>query len=236
MTLLEPDVPAEWCAAPASLAPVSMPGWMKPLEVPSSRPAPGVPSQSEHPSGAREEPAREQPPLPPLSIRAPSLRPSIKPSLRPVLQAGPTQAEVEQLHAALIEAVAVGVRARREALVAAERDLVHLALAIAGKVIGKELATDPSIVAGWAREGIAALAEQDQVVVAISADIAERLPPEAWRRALDGVEPIVDRALPPGGCEVRGAYGRVDAGLAPRLAAVAEVLEDALPGAVGDLL
>jgi flagellar biosynthesis/type III secretory pathway protein FliH len=160
----------------------------------------------------------------------PSLSP---PSRRAVPFGAPDPAEIERLHAALIEAIAVGLRARREALAAAERDLVHLALAIAGKVVGREIAADPAVLAGWAREGIAALGEQDRLTVAISPDLAARLPPEAWAQALDGLAPVVDRALPPGGCEVRGAYGRVDAGLGPRLASVAEALEEALPGGAG---
>ena len=236
--MFEADVPAEWCEQSSSSPPVSLPSWLKP--------PPGTPSEAPAPPSAIVTPPTMPPPAPlPVSAPPASLPrpwpvaneggpPSVStPSRRSVAVVGPDPAEIEKLHAALIEAIAVGVRARREALAASERDLVHLALAIAGKVVGRELASDPAVIAAWAREGIAALGEQDQIVVAISPDLAERLPLEQWTRALEGASVVIDRTLPTGGCEVRGSYGRVDAGLAPRLAAVAETLEEALPGGMG---
>lgn len=232
------EVP-DWCAHPGTLPPVSLPGWMAlpQLEPPHEAAELAPPASAVVPVIPPEEPA-------PASRRSPSWTAANEggppsslpaPSRRGIPFAGPDPAEIEHLHAALIEAIAVGLRARREALVAAERDLVHLALAIAGKVVGREIAADPAVLAGWAREGIAALGEQDRLTVAISSDLAARLPPEAWAQALDGIAPVVDRTLPPGACEVRGAYGRIDAGLGPRLASVAEALEEALPGGAGSV-
>jgi hypothetical protein len=230
------EVP-DWCSHPGTLPPVSLPGWLSPLSQSAPEPPHEAAELSPPPSAVvpvlpPDEPA-------PASRRSPSWTAANEggppsslpaPSRRGIPFVGPDPAEIEHLHAALVEAIAVGLRARREALVAAERDLVHLALAIAGKVVGREIAADPAVLAGWAREGIAALGDQDRLTVAISPDLALRLPPDAWALELDGIAPVVDRALPPGGCEVRGSYGRVDAGLGPRLASVAEVLEEALPG------
>jgi flagellar assembly protein FliH len=226
------DVPPEWCAPTGEATPVSIPLWIAPRLVERASAAPREPLTL-----VPSEPAAPVEPAPTTS-RAPEAwtvaneggPPSRAAGSR---RAGPAPAalteEIEKLHAALIDAIAVGLRARREALAAAERDLVHLALAIAGKVVGREVACDPSIVTAWARQGIAALGERDHVTVAISPDLAQRIPPATWAQALDGAEPVVDPALPPGTCEVRGAYGRVDAGLASRLSSVAEALEDGLP-------
>jgi hypothetical protein len=238
--MFEADVPADWCAPNDSVPPMSLPSWLKP-EIASAPdpsrmpPIVAAPTMPPAPPPSRPHAARVEDrgdgllavEGAPASVPTPSRRFVPLPA-PPMPCADP--AEIEKLSAALVEAVAVGVRARREALAAAERDLVHLALAIAGKVVGREVAADPAVVARWAHEGIRALGEQDQIAVAISPDLAERLPLDEWARALDGIVPVVDRSLPPGGCEVRGSYGRVDAGLAPRLASVAETLEEALSG------
>lgn len=114
---------------------------------------------------------------------------------------------------------------RRDVLEASERDLVKLAMVIAERVTGRELQTDPALVARWARAGIDALDSQDTTTIAVSQDIADVVPDEAWTdRDGNNVAPLVDPNLPPGSCEVRGEFSRVDASLAGRLVALGDAV------------
>jgi hypothetical protein len=140
----------------------------------------------------------------------------------------PHAAILEALRRALTLAVADAARARRDALAASEADLVALAAAVAQQIVGREIRLDPGLIAGWAREGVAALGEQDEVVVAIAPDLAELVPAATWSAALPGsAAPVIDPSLPPSGCEIRGRYGRVDAGVNARIGAVLAALEGA---------
>ncbi len=137
------------------------------------------------------------------------------------------ESELEELRADVVDAVAAAKAHRRAVLAASERDLVSLAIAIAERVVGRELTVDPSFVAQLAREGVDALSAQDELTVAIAPDLAERVPAEAWARALDRTaSPVVDATLGAARIEVRGKYGRVDASVSARLDAVARALAE----------
>jgi flagellar assembly protein FliH len=116
-------------------------------------------------------------------------------------------------------------RARHEILEASERDLVRLALVIAEKVVGRELTTDPTIIALWARQGLEALEGQDNLEVIISPDIANAVPADAWTTTGgQAVTPRVDPELAPGSCSVRGEFTRIDASLAARMQSISAAI------------
>jgi flagellar biosynthesis/type III secretory pathway protein FliH len=160
-----------------------------------------------------------------------------QPGLAPIINAPQEQAapapppdcghgiEIAHLRESLTHAIAEASRARREALAASERDLVELAIAIAEQIVGRELAIDPSLLARFAKEGLDALAEPDEAVIAISPDLAAVVPREAWVAAL-GKLPIIDESLPRLGCEVRAKHGRVSASVGARLTAVVTSMQD----------
>jgi hypothetical protein len=100
-----------------------------------------------------------------------------------------------------------------------ERQLVLLAGLIARRVIGRELATDPDLVARLALEGMDALGERDRVIVRVgplpggAAEVmAERL-----RVNAPHCEIIVDPRLDSGHCQVRSEFGQVDESVDARL-------------------
>ncbi len=137
------------------------------------------------------------------------------------------QAEIAALQAALTAAVAETARVRREVLEASVPELVHLAGTIAEQVIGKRLERDPSILAALAREGIDALLEADELTVAVAPDLAERVPPEVWARALEGrATVVVDASMDATRCEVRGKSSRVAVDPRARLRVVLDALDD----------
>ncbi len=111
--------------------------------------------------------------------------------------------------------------ARREALETSEREIVKLALAVAERVIGRELQANAEVVTRWVREGIDALGATDQTTCVVSPKVAEILMnAERFRMESNPPEVIVDATLDGYACEVRGKYGRVDMGLESRLDAV----------------
>ncbi len=137
------------------------------------------------------------------------------------------QAENTALRAQLAELTVVLGRTRREVLARSEGELVRLSLAIAERVVRRELATDPGLVARWAREAVEALTSRDDLVVAVSPDLANALPADVWARALAVPFRLeVDPSLGTARCEVRAGAAIVDASADGRMAAVrAELAE-----------
>jgi flagellar biosynthesis/type III secretory pathway protein FliH len=105
-----------------------------------------------------------------------------------------TQAKQEELAADLRRAVT----AMRDE---AEGELVKLALAIAERVVGRELSIEPELVVQWAREVIAGSALGDHFELALSTELASSLDGESWGDLASFVS--TDPALDPGTCEVR---------------------------------
>jgi flagellar assembly protein FliH len=115
-------------------------------------------------------------------------------------------------------------RLRRDVLDSSEAELVRLALAIAERIVGRELAVDPELVVAWAKESIQTLGAGDDVVIALAPDVAASLPEGAWAD-LDGTATVrTDSLLSEGSLEVRSPEGRVAAGAQARKDAVAEAL------------
>jgi hypothetical protein len=132
---------------------------------------------------------------------------------------------VEEVRAGFAAAQKSLEEARRDALRTSERQLVELAIAIAERVIGREVTRDRTHVAAWAREGLEALAADDAVKVVVSSRVALAL--KSLEDAFGpGVSPeiVVDDRMIDTQCEVRGRWGRVDAGVRARLDAVVAAL------------
>jgi hypothetical protein len=133
--------------------------------------------------------------------------------------------EVLLLRATVANQAAESATLRARTLAASEGDLVALAVAIAERVLRRELATDPAVYVRWAQDAVRALADQDRIVVAIAPDVAALVPAEEWSRALGDRVPTVDTTLPSGGCEVRSTHARVDAGFRAQLDVVLDALD-----------
>ena len=132
-------------------------------------------------------------------------------------------------HAALTERVEALssslIATRSEVLEASEPELVRLALAIAERVVGRELATSPALVAEWAREALACLSSRDGATVTVSSDIAETVPAEAWTAVGVNSPVTVDSSRPAGSCVARSGASSADASLDARLSAVRDALD-----------
>jgi flagellar assembly protein FliH len=104
----------------------------------------------------------------------------------------------------------------------AEIELVKLALAVAERVVGRELETAPALVVQWARDVIAGSALGDHFELALSTELASSLDGEAWGDLAAFV--TTDPALPPGTCEVRDAGTMITVDARTRLDLVSEHL------------
>jgi flagellar assembly protein FliH len=205
-----PTAPAPW-ADPRALNNAPAPAWIV-----SSR----SPEDLATPSSSDEAP--EPPESMPDVVTDDGHEPMIPPPVEPVRD---YESEIATLQSQLASTINDITSIRHTLLEASERELVRLSLVIAEKVIGRELTVDPALVADWARQGLKALADQDNLQIVVSPDIAEAIPDDAWRSP-DGeaMTPQVDPQLAAGSCAVTGELSRVDASLAGRLGAVSDAL------------
>lgn len=229
--MYDPTYAAAWASPSGMSDRPSLPSWIAPRPPigragSSSRREPEGEGFAPRPAEAH---AAEPPPAPPpaaVESPPPLTEPEHDTDAAPASEryTPPWEVEIASLRVALATVTAQLAHARREVLEASERELVTLAVAVAERIVGRELATDPSLVARWAKEGLDALVGDDAPIVAVAPDVAQRVPAETWAEALGGVPMVVDASLAPGGCEVRGRLSRVDESAASRLTAITAAL------------
>lgn len=135
--------------------------------------------------------------------------------------------ENDRLSQRLDEVVRSMETLRARMLAASEPELVRLAVAVAERVVGHELRTDPDTVVGWAREAVETLATLEGLTVTVSPDVASQVSPSQWERGLAAPHTVsVDASLPEGSCAVRAGASAVRTGAADRLGAVRESLAE----------
>jgi len=213
---------------PSTLVTARRPSWLAP-------PQPPPPRASERPR-LSVVPGPKVNTIPPPSAGGPiSARPvSTRPSVEAILTRERAEHEqtvrelndeletLRQTTAQLAQRLAT---TRRHVLEASEGELVKLALVIAERVVGTQIALDPVQIVSWAKEAIATLPARDALVVALSTDLAEQLPESVWTDLTNGRHTLeVDPSLPKGTCDVRATVASVEVSAAARMAAVGETI------------
>lgn len=199
---------------------IGMPRGVLPACAQSQVRAPSTPPPSER--GRENVPSVIAPAIVPIPIERDSVPP---PS--PIIQTG-RELELEDELLALREETArlavelASVRAR--VLEESEPEIVRLAVTVASRIVGRELATDPALVLGWIREGFAALPGKEAVVVAVAPDIAAAISRDALEGTATAAKVVVDDALRPGSCELREGATVVPIGAGERIAAISDAL------------
>jgi flagellar assembly protein FliH len=135
---------------------------------------------------------------------------------------------LQTLRPALEQAVGAIERARGDWAAQWESQAVHLAVAIAQRIIRRELAGDPQIQAAYIREALE-LAVGQQVRVRIHPDDRESLGRVAgqWLEqslARASAELVADPSVSPGGCLVETQHGQIDQRIETQLARIEEEL------------
>lgn len=118
--------------------------------------------------------------------------------------------------------------ARREDLLRqAERGAVALALAIARRVVAREVAADPELVRDIVSEALGELDHPDQLTIRVHPGAVDMLDPEqiAARAGLESAAILPDAAISPGGCRLETGLGELDARMETRLEEIAKALE-----------
>jgi flagellar assembly protein FliH len=110
-----------------------------------------------------------------------------------------------------------------------EQQIVELALAVAARVVAREVANDPTLVVGVVRETLAEMKEATVVRLRVHPEDYDLVLPH-WeqlrqRRGAEQGLLTADERVQRGGCVVETAVGRVDAQLDTRLGQVAETFE-----------
>ena len=153
------------------------------------------------------------------------------PSVRLVVPTGPSEADlaklaiVAELEKAVFAARSVVEEARREALATTEKDIVKLAIAIAERVLIREVQIDPRLVVAWAREGVETLGATDEVTIILAPEVVEALAAGEDGAAASLGHVIADARLTRSECRVKTKFGSVDEGLRSRLDSVVAALE-----------
>jgi flagellar assembly protein FliH len=135
------------------------------------------------------------------------------------------RASTERLGAAIVEIT----HSRAETLRRAESDTVRLAIAIARRVLHRELSVDPSALEGLIKSALQKLKDQEILRVRVHAPLAKLLS-ECIARTGRGetIEIISDPARPPGGVIFEIARGALDASLETQLREIERGLVDEL--------
>jgi flagellar assembly protein FliH len=106
-----------------------------------------------------------------------------------------------------------------------ERQMVQLALLLAKRVVGRELALDVELVAAMAHVALERLGESGPATIRLNPEDYAALVVlrgEAWEGAQVAITP--DPALPRGGCVVDSEFGRVDASIEAQLGELSRAL------------
>jgi flagellar biosynthesis/type III secretory pathway protein FliH len=133
------------------------------------------------------------------------------------------RAVLVKMRAELDEASSVMCRLATSMRDDAEGELVKLALAIAERVVARELESAPELVVIWAREAIAGSALGEHLEIALSTQLSSALADADWAEL--GPFVSTDPALSDGTCEVRDGGKVVTVDAETRLGLVAEHLE-----------
>jgi flagellar assembly protein FliH len=114
---------------------------------------------------------------------------------------------------------------RRVILLEAERQLVELAVAIAGRILRQEISTDRTLLLAIARAAITRLGDSAQATVHLHPDDHAAI--EAMQKGTQqSIQIVPDPAVQPGGCLVQSTLGTIEASVADQLDELTAMLLD----------
>jgi flagellar assembly protein FliH len=116
----------------------------------------------------------------------------------------------------------------------AERQIIEIALAVASKVLAREIEENPTTILPIVKEALQKVRDQDQIVIRVNPEDYEMvLMAKRDLQLMVGREHAVtlsaDHIVPIGGCIIDTALGTVDARLDTKLELVFKAIRDMLP-------
>jgi hypothetical protein len=100
-----------------------------------------------------------------------------------------------------------------------EPEIVRLALAVAKRLVGREVTADKAILHRWIEEGTKALPNRGETTITASPDVADQLGDDSAPHEIE-----TDASLPHGTCELREGEAMVSVGLDAKMAAMTDAL------------
>jgi len=138
-------------------------------------------------------------------------------------------AEAEELKQQAVQVMAEANAYREQTIMGMEREIVDLALAIAGRVIHKQVEADPELVTAVARQALRQVVGGKSVFLRVHPQQVELLQEKAAELSsmLPGgttLQVVADPGIQPGGVMVESDEGWVDATLSSQLEQIREAL------------
>jgi flagellar assembly protein FliH len=144
------------------------------------------------------------------------------------------QAAIDEANERSHRLISLAEEQGRQALLSAERDMVELALAVASKVLVKEIEENPVVVLPIIRAALDKVRDHEQVTLRVHpADyelaLAARLELSAMMAKENALAVVADAALKNGDCVMETPYGTVDARIDTQLELVKTALRELMP-------
>ncbi|MDN5344429.1 MAG: flagellar assembly protein FliH [Clostridia bacterium] len=144
-------------------------------------------------------------------------------------EAGRIRQEAEGIRQQARQVLVEARQAYQDTIAAAEGEIIDLALAIAARIIGREVELRPDLVLEIARPAVRQVAEGQHYIIYAAPEAAEVIRQrraELLAEAAPGarLQVLADPAFKAGGCRVETENGFVDASIDTQLAAVKKIL------------
>jgi len=94
-----------------------------------------------------------------------------------------------------------------------ERDLVKLAIAMADRIVRREIQQDRELLLAMARIAVERLGERVAATIHLHPDDVDAVTAGRTSPVQDSLTIAADSALPRGGCRIESAFGKIDAGV-----------------------
>jgi flagellar assembly protein FliH len=138
-------------------------------------------------------------------------------------------AEVRPLIEKLAHTIEEIARLRPQLLRDAEADLVELSVAIARRILRRELSVDPGALEGLIKGALDKLASQEICRIRVHPELEPGIRKCLEREGRSGIQVVSDGTLERGGILLETARGKLDASLETQLAEIGRGLVDRLP-------
>ena len=122
----------------------------------------------------------------------------------------------------------------KEMIFVAERQIIEIALAVARRILAREIEENPMAVLPIVKNALEKVRDQEQVTARVSPDdfdvvLLAKRDLEIMMGRERALTIMADRTIDPGGCMIDTAYGTVDARLDIKFEMLAKALREVLP-------
>lgn len=144
------------------------------------------------------------------------------------------QSQIENAIDRTQQILTLGEKEAKEMILAAERQIIEIALAVASKVIACQIEENPMVVLPIVKSALEKVKDQEQIVLRVSsADFDIVLQAKQEFQNMVGREQaltiVVDRTITAGSCVIDTSYGVVDAKIDTQFDALRKALQGVLP-------